>query len=556
MEGDADDDGPQPVPLPALPRDLPADHDAALLVVFRSFEHIQGAPDHEGNRARLLRWADQARDAGWLDVRAHVMHGLLVVDLFAAVPVEQLRGRADAFRDAAEDCGDEIMLARALGGRMTFLGVTDPEGHEDRPGDLARAVAMLDEVLEADPASLGRRAAELSASYNECAQSYHHLELWELEQEMYDKALAAFDHVSPDDPVMEFVGFAQRALTVNRTESAAAAAAAYLGAGRAQEARLLARTCYRPSPEEIRALPPAWSVSIRPVVRLLDAIGAEEPRAQALREVPEDLWEALEDTAWQGYRGLLLLSTAVACEVVGAVDDAVAYAERSIPCFDLYRPSFRNLAYRLAAQRPGRDDPALRWALHQADLRHEARLQVLAAARARLSSERVVRYGERLHRQAYVDELTGVANRHAFNEFLGRQRTEPGDRRLCVALLDLDGFKSVNDRFGHGVGDEVLRIVGRLLSGAVRGADLAVRLGGDEFALLLPSTGTGRYDRRLAGLVDRVRRQEWERLAAGLRVTVSVGSAVGPARDVDALLRSADENLYRAKAAGRDRLVS
>ena len=553
MEGDTA--APQPVPLPALPRDLPADHDAALLVVFRSHEHVQGAPDHAANRARLERWAGQARDAGWLDVRAHVMHGLLINDLFAAAPPDRLRAGADAFRDAAEDSGDEIMLARALGGRLTFLGVSDPDGLEDRPGDLARAVAMLDEVLEGDPAALGRRAAELSASYNECAQSYHHLELWELEQEMYDKALAAFHHVPPDDPVMEFVGFAQRALTVNRTESAAAAAAAFLGAGRDDQARALARTCYRPSPDEVAALPPAWSVSLRPVVRLLDAIGADDATAAGLRGVPEDLWDALADTAWQGYRGLLLLSAAVACQVLGATQEAAAHADRSVGCFDLYRPSFKNLAYRLASHRPGADDPALRWALHQADLRHEARLQVLAAARARLSSERVVRYGERLHRQAYVDELTGVANRHAFNEFLGRQRTEPGDRRLCVALLDLDGFKTVNDRFGHGVGDEVLRVLGRLLSGAVRGADLAVRLGGDEFALLLPASGTGRYERRLAGLVDRVRRQEWERLAAGLRVTVSVGSAVGPARDVDGLLRTADENLYRAKAAGRDRLV-
>ena len=537
------------------PHDLPADHAAALRAVFRVFEHIQGAPDHEGHRVRLERWADQARDAGWPDVRMHVLHGLLVNDLFAAAPPEQLRARSDAFREAAEDSGDEIMLARALGGRMTFLGVSDEEGLEDRPGELARAVAMLDEVLEGDPGALGRRAAELSASYNECAQAYHFLELWELEQEMYDKALAAFDHVPPGDPVMEFVGFAQRALTVNRTESAAAAAAAFLGAGRDDQARTLARTCYRPSPEQLRALPPAWSVSLRPVVRLLDAIAADPEQAQRLRTVPADLWQDLGDTVWKGYRGLLLLSAAVAARTLGATDEAAGHAERSIGWFDLYRPSFKNLAFRLAAHRVGDDDPALRWALHQADLRHESRLQVLAAARARLSSERVVRYGERLHRQAYVDELTGVANRHAFNEFLGRRRTEPADRRLCVALLDLDGFKSVNDRFGHGIGDEVLRTVGRLLSGAVRGADLAVRLGGDEFALLLPATGSGRYERRLAGLVDRVRRQPWSSLAAGLQVTVSVGSAVGAASDVDALLRTADENLYRAKAAGRDRLV-
>jgi diguanylate cyclase (GGDEF)-like protein len=123
---------------------------------------------------------------------------------------------------------------------------------------------------------------------------------------------------------------------------------------------------------------------------------------------------------------------------------------------------------------------------------------------------------------------------------------------------DLDDFKSINDRFGHEFGNEVLRAVGQLLADSTRDIDVAARLGGEEFAVLLPQTdsdGGAVFAERLRdglaalGLVGPDGRP--------LRVTASFGVAAYPPVDtVDHLLRSADSALYRAKAHGKDRVVS
>ncbi|WP_250006365.1 GGDEF domain-containing protein [Actinoplanes sp. M2I2] len=149
-----------------------------------------------------------------------------------------------------------------------------------------------------------------------------------------------------------------------------------------------------------------------------------------------------------------------------------------------------------------------------------------------------------LAHQAHHDSLTGLHNRAAFHarggELLARH---PG---AVVLLIDLDGFKPVNDRLGHAAGDEVLVTVARRLLSAVRPGDLVSRLGGDEFALVL----TGPSD-----AADRIRSALAEPMPIrGERVTVgvSIGSATGD-RSLDALLQEADTAMYAAKAAGRRR---
>ncbi|WP_088288622.1 diguanylate cyclase [Kineosporia sp. A_224] len=534
-----------------LSDDLPADHLAARIAVYAALEHVQTLPDPAEHVRRFERWARQAGDAGWPDVRVQVLHNLLVNDMLAGAPHEALRTRADALLSAAFDTGDEVFVARALSGRLAYLGISDPDSlGEDRPSDLARAVAMLDDIAESDPDELGWRAAELAASYNECGQSYHCLALWELEDEMYSRAVQSFDLVR-DEAIRPVLAFTRRVVVVNRVEAAAAMACGLLDVGRAEQAREVAAARYRPSAEEIADLQPTWRTDLQAVERLLDALaGSGDP---ALRGVPEELWDALVTTTWQGYRGCLLLAAAVSAHLAGDDTEAAAYAERSIEYFDVYKPSFRTLAYHLASLGSG-ESPAARWAAHLSDLRWESRLQVLAAARARLAAERVVRHGDRLRRQALVDELTGLANRHAFTQRLPGLRTLGPGRRLGVVLLDVDEFKAVNDVHGHAVGDEVLRVLGRLLGDAIRPTDLAVRLGGDEFALFLVSDGDRRLGTRVERLVEEIRAHDWERLAPGLRVTVSAGQAVGEAATVDTLMRGADEHLYRAKAEGRDRI--
>jgi diguanylate cyclase (GGDEF)-like protein len=160
-----------------------------------------------------------------------------------------------------------------------------------------------------------------------------------------------------------------------------------------------------------------------------------------------------------------------------------------------------------------------------------------------------------------TDSLTQAYNRRYFFEQLASElsRAERYGKPLTCVLLDVDHFKQVNDRHGHLVGDRVLARIAEILRGNIRSADVMARFGGEEFVILLPQTEAN----RAATLVDRIRQEiERERFPATergtLRVTVSAGIApyepVASAEDPDALLRETDQALYRAKAAGRNRI--
>jgi diguanylate cyclase (GGDEF)-like protein len=170
----------------------------------------------------------------------------------------------------------------------------------------------------------------------------------------------------------------------------------------------------------------------------------------------------------------------------------------------------------------------------------------------------------RLHgvvkRQAVTDDLTGLANRRHFVQSLESElsRAERFGIDLAVIICDLDDFKSINDRFGHEFGNDVLRAVGDLLRAWSRDIDVAARLGGEEFAMLLPQTdlegGAALAERVREGLSSLgLQTPQGERLV----VTASFGVASYPPTDtVEQLLRVADAALYRAKAAGKDRVTA
>jgi diguanylate cyclase (GGDEF)-like protein len=167
----------------------------------------------------------------------------------------------------------------------------------------------------------------------------------------------------------------------------------------------------------------------------------------------------------------------------------------------------------------------------------------------------VVALGIRQHlrTQANTDPLTGLPNRAGWNRDAVLAYTDAVTRAspLSLAFFDIDHFKQVNDTWGHAVGDAVLQSLGRILRERLDGNSHAARLGGEEFAVLF----VGQDAAAAEGFVQRVRRN-FEQVAADYRATVSAGVAHRqPAEAMAQHLRRADEALYEAKAAGRDRMV-
>ena len=154
------------------------------------------------------------------------------------------------------------------------------------------------------------------------------------------------------------------------------------------------------------------------------------------------------------------------------------------------------------------------------------------------------------------DGLTGLLNRREIEKNLaGALSAESGRDGTIVALLDIDHFKQVNDRHGHLGGDDVLRALGRLVLAEIWDTECAGRYGGEEFLLVLDDAD-GRGAERVLHLSHAIRGTPFNAAGASIRVTCSIGIAwAAPGDDWESLVGRADEALYQAKAAGRDRVV-
>lgn len=184
--------------------------------------------------------------------------------------------------------------------------------------------------------------------------------------------------------------------------------------------------------------------------------------------------------------------------------------------------------------------------------------------RARLDESRgeAMRLREELElarAEANTDVLTGLANRKAFSatwrELIA---SAEGSRGNCLLMADIDRFKSINDRYGHLLGDKVIKAVAQAIRNLIKGKDLAARIGGEEFVILLPDTPrdgaltVAQSIRRAVEAARIIKPSTGEEIE---RVTISIGvTELVPDEDIDAAVARADQALYRAKDGGRNRV--
>jgi diguanylate cyclase len=168
------------------------------------------------------------------------------------------------------------------------------------------------------------------------------------------------------------------------------------------------------------------------------------------------------------------------------------------------------------------------------------------ALRDRMSLRALTEEANRLGQVALMDPLTGLGNRRLLD-----RRLRVADGELCVVFVDIDHFKAVNDTFGHDIGDGVLTRVAAILQDLTRADDTVVRYGGDEFVLLVPGLSSEEATLIASRVHDSVAIEDWDSLAPGLRVTVSVGLAT---EEAHLAMAAADEALLEAKRAGRNRV--
>lgn len=171
---------------------------------------------------------------------------------------------------------------------------------------------------------------------------------------------------------------------------------------------------------------------------------------------------------------------------------------------------------------------------------------------------RLVSQSKSFMNAALTDALTGLKNRRYFDDALDEYMKEFGliDRPLGVMLLDLDHFKAINDTYGHDNGDLVLRQVSLTLQQHTRYHDVLARVGGEEFAVLFPNTDAFALRRLSERIREAIGTAPVTLDAVAVTVTASIGIAVWNGREsAAALVKRADQHLYRAKTSGRNRVV-
>jgi diguanylate cyclase (GGDEF)-like protein len=492
----------------------------------RAFALLEAVQSDDQEAAAGALEAAMAEAHAWPEVlfvlaAARVVHAIVrptpEVDTTAAV--DALLQQAPGPAAVAVARGLQALVAAGQGDIALLLAGT------------SRAIALLDE-----PDLPGM---ERCLGYVISAAALNTVRLWELTDELYTRALDV-------GPAAHDAGQVA-AVAVNRVLIRFEWGLTLLEHGdlEGSHARLAQAADAAPAALALE-LPPLWRHNVEAVadlVLMLDGapptLPLEEHREALLADGDEEVLPLLAACralmAWQRDG-----DSAPARELLSRT--STSSSARSFPLWVR--------AEVLAAEHPSPAVEAQRQhAQRLAALLWESRSAVLSAARAQIAAERRHAEHERLSLAVHTDPLTGLHNRRRFDDWLQR----PGAAGpTALLLLDLDGFKSVNDTYGHAVGDEVLRRVGLIVRSLIRPADLAMRQGGDEFAVVLHETTRDVVLGRAQALADAVAQADWEAVQPGLRVTASIGASeadLGPGEVAGpALYAAADQALYRSKA--------
>ena len=460
----------------------------------------------------------------------------------------------DALLALADAGGDRVARAAALALRARgSWAAGHPAGQVGSDGDLAAATALLTgAAASTGRTATGRRATGRTSPvhpalvHEVCAAGYTERSLWELAAEQHAAAAAAARAdprgLPPGTGQLALRRGAVAAVVLVCAERAAGVpvtagdrAAAVLAEATRDAvgttvadlrafAVLLAALLGRPAPEEPGALDatlPAAAAGARAALLLASALRAHSASDPAGVLAATGTFLDLERSAGTGEQPAALLATALELEarLAGLPPAELAAAT---PAVELARATRRSA--------------------------EQTRQRALDGARTRLTVQRLQVERDVSAAAAATDELTGLLNRRGWQAAL--ERAAPAG---AVLLVDLDHFKAVNDTFGHAVGDAVLTVVADMMRRVTRSGDSCARLGGDEFAVLLPGADERAARTRARHLVRAVAGHPWSGIAAGLAARVSAGAATGvPGPD---LVESADAALYRAKAAGGNRVA-
>ncbi len=164
---------------------------------------------------------------------------------------------------------------------------------------------------------------------------------------------------------------------------------------------------------------------------------------------------------------------------------------------------------------------------------------------------------EKLKKYVYVDVLTGLYNRYFLESVIPRElkKVERYNQPLSVLFLDIDDFKYVNDLYGHDVGDEVLKIIGKIFRENIRKTDIPIRYGGDEFLIFLPFTTESSAVKLAQKLKDKISEEIGKKLGINVTLSISV-MEVKDELNLNKILKELDNLLYIAKERGKDTIVS